>query len=188
MIELPEMPPEFLPVGRRNGSQPRIFSDGADQLRVGEYLLKSLKRNDSDSCLIFPKFVDRAVGFIVRYQTETDAAWLTTILFSNFQAASPEVLMLAALDQEGTIVAHLIAKTEMYAGQTVGYVMQVDKDEGIQGLDIMETGWEIVKEWCAENKLKRLFNWGLNEKVMRIWRSQYGFTVHRYLMVREMEE
>jgi hypothetical protein len=45
-----------------------------------------------------------------------------------------------------------------------------------------------VKEWCAENKLKRLFNWALNEKVMKIFRKNYGFEVWRYLMVKQVGE
>ena len=154
-------------------------------VNAGPFQVKLLDREDIVSRLIFPAFVDRALEFISTFGSDSDPAWLQSFLWAVFQQRSDEGLLLAALDSQNRIVAHLIAKVDLIGKDPWGFILQVQKD--LSCPEIMQTGEKIVRAWQEKKHLKGLANMALDKKSMRIWRMKYGFMVKRYFMTRPFE-
>ena len=126
---------------------------------------------------LFPKVVDRAIGFIDRLTSNTDKIWLGNLLCSNFYQATNLVQVLVALDGDNKIVAHSVAYIE--SRPRLGNVVilgQIEKDEG--GPDIIKLGFELIKAWSLSLGIKIILNESDCRAKARLW-SRHGWYEYR---------
>lgn len=153
-------------------------------VQIGEFVIHEIHRTDQYSRYIFPAFVDRALEFIKKYQSETDPVWLQQLLYNAFQHDLESVKLLCAVDSKNNIVAHVIAYVDQYGTRgSVAFICQVEKD--LTNPEIMDEGFKILVAWKEKHKLNGMMHFALNEKVARVFQMEYGFKTHRIIQVRE---
>ena len=155
----------------------------ADNVQV-QYSVFSLNVNNQLSRLLLPDFVTRCVNFLTKYHVEMDPAWLTNTIYSNFQAGCQDALMLVGLAKDMKLFAHSFAIVQMMGKEPICYVLQVEND--IKKPALIRMGYDMVQQWSKQRGLTKIVHLALDEKVMRLWRSQFGFTVHRYMMIKQI--
>ena len=149
-----------------------------------QYSVFSLNVNNQLSHLLLPDFVTRCVNFLTKYHVEMDPAWLMKTIYSNFYAGCRDALMLVALAKDMKMFAHSFAIVQMMGNEPICYVLQVEND--IKKPALIRMGYDMVQQWSKQRGLTKIVHLALDEKVMRLWRSQFGFTVHRYMMIKQI--
>ena len=66
---------------------------------VGPYQVLRLLPADPYTRKLFPKFVDRCIGFVERTGSDTDEIWLGNLLYSNFFQATNYIHCLVVIDE-----------------------------------------------------------------------------------------
>ena len=153
-------------------------SNGVDKT----YTIVAVDRQTPTGCWAFKRVWDRAMAFVDKYRAHTDKATLSDLLLRSWIYESSEVLILAGLDKDEKVVAHLIAQIQYIGSDPYGMVMQVETDEG--SANIVAQGWVVLQGWSRMKKLKGLANMALDEATMRVWRKNFDFKVEGYLMLR----
>ncbi len=142
-----------------------------------KFSVHELNRDDKVSRETFPLFVDRALRFIERYDSDTDQEWLSNLLWTAFRIRNETVKMLVGLDEKGEIIAHLIAYVENRGrlGNVI-FVLQAEKD--VSPLYLSEEALQILKAWAKKLKVETIVALCVNRKVAKAF-ERYGFTEYR---------
>ncbi len=146
------------------------------------YTIRIVDSETPMGCWAFKRVWIRAMAFVDMYNALTDKPTLSDLLLRSWVYNSTDVLILAGLDKDEKVVAHLIAQVQYVGSHPYGMVMQVETDEG--SADIVGQGWVILQEWIRKKNLKGLANMALNEATMRLWRKNFGFETKGWLMLK----
>lgn len=107
------------------------------------------------------RFLARVLKFCERYDGDArpDVIWAT--LSAAMTAQSPHHMLLAAIDDNGEIVGHLVAEITNFYGEPAVFIQQLEFEKSAR---------DGRKEVIAEG-LKRLDDWGVYHGVgmHRIW-------------------
>lgn len=157
-----------------------VDEDPAIGWTVGEYIIVRLRGNDEFSKQIFPAFLERAMGFLERTHSDTDSVWLGWLLHKAMFENLDQVMLLAAIDTDGKIVAHVIAYPEQY--QKLGVILnllQVEKDADAPN-ELVQRGNEIMDAWARERGVKDIINSTSTMAHVRLF-EEYGYKLYRYV-------
>ncbi len=148
---------------------------------VGDYTVIRITYSDDLSRRLFPKFVERAIGFIDRTNADTDRIWLGSLLYGAFSNSSPHVLMLMAVNKEEKIVAHAVAYPEVRGNLGwIGHLLQIEKDKEVRDSEVFKVGMRLIDEWKKSIGLKDLLNQTDSLAKVRYF-ERYGFKLYRYI-------
>ena len=137
-----------------------------------------LKSTDTYSRKLFLKFVQRAIEFIGRYNSDTDPIWLMQLLASNFYQGTNLIHLLVAIDAKGEIVAHNLTYVESrHMLGNVAVLLQLEKDIKDDS-SITDLGMELVKTWARSLGIKTILNESATRSRARLWRK-YNFREYR---------
>ena len=155
---------------------------------AGDYSVVKLMNTDELCRSLFPKFVERATGFIDRMGVTTDKVWIGQLLYNSFATRSPHVLMLVALDSESKIVAHAIVLPEIQGTEGwVAQVLQLEKDRDIHDDEIFKVGHEIMEKWTRGLGMTKMFN--QTNKVARArYFERFGYEIKRWVSVKDLSK
>ena len=144
------------------------------------YRIVNLNRDDPESVMLLLPFLDRCVAFSEKYRSDTLPDMLRNLIFTAFHTKNEAWKLLAAVDEQGKIVAHAVADIEAYGllGNIV-YILQIDKD--VEAPDVMRDGFKAINEWAAKYKIKHILNMALSEAHARLYQKDYGFKPYRFL-------
>lgn len=193
-----DLPPAAKPVNGHD-SQP------AEVYPAGPYSVVRLVNGDELSRQLFPKFVERAMGFIDRTGSDTDKIWLGNALYTAFLSRSAYFLMLVALDEDGEIVGHGIIYPEPW--QKLGYVAHVlqceigrietrvdengkiengVRSKDIPSDDILDAAFLVATEWAKKLGMKTMMNQTSTLAHARLY-ERHGFRLYRYITRKDLE-
>jgi len=142
---------------------------------------------DPLSVRIFRPFHDRCLEFIHKYRFETDVQWLSGQLVGAFQQSNPYWKMLAAVNGEGRIKAHLLAYIEPYqALGNTAFILQWENDRGVNESRLARVGWKLIEEWVSRLRIKNVLLVTTGERHGRLFR-RYGFQPFRVILRQEMK-
>jgi len=158
-----------------------------ENYQLGDYYMVDLYLGDPLSVRIFRPLHDRCLDFIQKYRFETDPQWLSGQMVAAFQQSNPYWKMLAAVDANGKIVAHLIANIEPYQsfGNTA-FILQWENDPGVREPLIARTGKLLIEEWVRRLRIKNILLVTTDSKHGRLFR-RYGFEPFRVILRQEMK-
>lgn len=177
--------PDFIPVE----PTPRVNGQDsyAPRMAAGEYFVFALSKDDPLSKQIFPAYVSRAQGFLDRYGVDSvDPNWLGNVAYGAFTQGAKGILMLAAVDKNSKIVAHLFAYPEQYGALGfVAVILELEKD--VEENEIMQVGFQMFKEWMRSLKLTIALPTTNTLARLRLF-EQYGFKPYRFVGRMDLEE
>jgi len=183
---MPEGPPlleeAIVPVQPLNGHD----VEPIESYQAGEYSVIRLMNTDGLCRSLFPKFVERAIGFIDRMGVTTDKVWLGQVLYNAFATRSPHVLMLVALDKEGKMVAHVIVLPEIQGMEGwIAQVLQLEKDKDIHEDEIFKVGHRVMEEWTKGLGMTKMFN-QTNAVARARYFERFGYEIKRWISVKDL--
>lgn len=154
---------------------------------AGDYSVVKLMNTDDLCRSLFPKFVERAIGFIDRMNVDTDKVWLGQMLYNAFATRSPHVLMMVALDTEGKIVSHAIVYPEIRGTQGwIAHVLQLEKDKDVHEEEIFKVGHEVMEDWAKGLGMKKMLNQTDTMARARFF-ERFGYKIERYVSGKDLE-
>mgnify|MGYP001379916733 FL=1 len=149
------------------------------------YTVVRIVPNDPAHRKLFPKIVERALGFIDRLGADTDPIWLMNLMVSNFFQATNLLHVVAALDPKGKIVGHTVScvETRQKLGNVV-LILQIEKDCG--GSDLIELGQRLILDWARSIGIRTILNESDSRAKSRLW-SRFGFREYRIVSRLDLE-
>lgn len=159
---------------------------------VGDYRVFRISVTDRESLGFLPKLAVRALQFIITYHAETDAVWLTQLLYqslTNPQTANL-VFVLIAIDQQNEIVGHSISYVDSFGRLgSVALHLQLEIDHCVCASDrkvMRELGRSLNEEWVRSLNLKTILAYTFDESLVRLHKRD-GFSTFRVLLRKDLE-
>jgi len=163
------LPPETSLI-KANGHQPFAVA-------AGDYRVFALRAGHELSDIIWRQYLIRAIDFIDQYEVDTDPGWLACQIVWTIRGRHNEMVLLAAVDIDNQIQAHLIAHRlgDTQRGKEA-IVLQVQNDT--QSTEIIDVGWIMIEEWAKAQGVKRLKCGALSRGIARL-NERKGFKDYR---------
>lgn len=132
--------------------------------------------------------LERIVSFCQSFHSDADPYILAEAAAEAYFSESPGMIMFAAVDDSGKVVAHLLASMEDYYGKKSVNVIQYWKDSGVKLPDHIYAGfWSFVNTWAEFNGAEDIKMTARNRAVADVL-AKHGFTeTGRVLMSRPVK-
>ena len=105
----------------------------------------------------------------------------------SLKQANPYWKMLAALNSQGKIVAHIVCYIEPYqALGNTAFILQWENDEGLKEPEIARVGRKLVWDWVSRLRIKNIMTVTTDERHARLFR-RYGLEPFRVILRQEMK-
>ena len=130
--------------------------------------------------------LERVVTFTVSQESDADPNRLYSELSSAYFQPNPTMRMWVGVDDDGKVIAHLIATIDDYFGGKFVTIHQYWKDGGVEKLPSEEKKQfiEILKEFGRPFGCKDVRAHAINEKVAQVFETDYGFTRSERVMLK----
>jgi hypothetical protein len=118
---------------------------------------------------------ERIELFCANYESDADRDILFEQVTKNYFDASPRMLFLVA-EEDGKVVAHLVAQIEEYYGARYVSIIQYWRDKGIRIPDEMKAdAFRQLIHWGKMMATDKVRIWARNEEVAQVFEKTYGF-------------
>jgi hypothetical protein len=136
---------------------------------------------------LFPEVVARAIKFVNTRNSDVDCIWLGQHLYGHFHQRTNCIHVLAAISEDGAIVAHAISYVDV--NNSLGnhvVLLQIEKDVS-DGQEIIDVGLRLMDEWARSLNIKTQINCTDSAARVRYF-ERYGFKPARTIMHREVPD
>lgn len=132
---------------------------------------------------LLPQVAARILDFGVR-MGQADIDLLVKKVEAAFVVPMDTVAVWLAVDGE-RVLGHLLAVEDDWAGQKIGFVLQLSMDGGRVPEDVRRLANQELEAWARGHGYRKLLML-TRRGAFRAWRRLYGFDLFRYLMTKEL--
>lgn len=130
---------------------------------------------NASSRVYLKQVTDRVVDFCNKFDSDADPNVLFEAVTRSFYDPSPSLLLLAAVNDAGCVVAHLIGSMEEYFGSRYVNVLQFWKDSGVTlPAELKEKAAGALVAWGHANGTDTLRVWARNRWVAEHLKKDYS--------------
>ena len=144
-----------------------------------------LHATDPQTHALLKPALDRVMEFTQANESDAD----TNILFAELSAAyfhqNPTTMTWVGVDDDGAIVAHMVATIDNYYGGRFVTIHQLWKDPG-EEITQEQRGkmFDSLFKWGRDNGCKDVRVYAMNEIVAGVFEEGYGFTRTERVMLK----
>lgn len=122
------------------------------------------------------EFLDRVIAFLSKYDCDGDPEYIWHELSLEMKNERTSRLCLAAINEEGEMVGHLLAEAQFQYGiQSVMITqLEINHDSAAMRGELMRKGWPFIIQWAENISARSIRCWALNEKVASVF-AKFGF-------------
>ena len=132
-----------------------------------------------------PKVEARVRAFCAAYSSDINPEYLNQWIRMSFISSGPTALVLAAVDDDGIVVGHLVALAEKYFGSNVVSVLQIESDERITP-EMWRQGEFALDAFAKYSQATHIQIAARNRAAARLF-ARRGFVEGRVMMRRPVE-
>jgi len=129
--------------------------------------------------------LERVMAFVSMNESDADPEILYAELSSAYFQPNPTTMMWVGLNDDGAIVAHMVATIDNYYGGRFVTIHQLWKDPGEEITKKQRSEmFGSLFEWGASHGCQDVRVYAINETVARVFEEGYGFVRTKRVMLK----
>lgn len=138
---------------------------------------------DQHSWALMPAMLYRIGTFAQRYDSDADTSMMIAHLKMAFVHPKPSAVMLAMLDEKGTLIGHLLVTIESWFGTSFATIVQYEVDKGVRvPRGFQKIALARIEEWAKERGCTFVQALARNATVARAFTTFHGFEENRVVV------